>query len=56
MYKAFYGLSREPFPKDIEPANMFKHSDFTELAGRLKYMKKQRGIMLITGDPGTGKT
>lgn len=56
MYKAYYGLSRDPFPKDIEPDNMFKSSDFSELAGRLKYMKKQRGIMLITGEPGCGKT
>jgi type II secretory pathway predicted ATPase ExeA len=35
---------------------MFKSSDFSELAGRLRYMKKQRGIMLITGEPGSGKT
>jgi len=56
MYKAYYGLTREPFPKDIEPENMFKSFDFSELAGRLKYMKKQRGIMLITGEPGSGKT
>ncbi len=56
MYKAFYGLSRQPFPKNIEPAHMFKYCDFTELAGRLDYMKKQRGIMLLTGEPGSGKT
>ncbi len=56
MYKPYYGLTREPFPKNIEPENMFKSSEFTELAGRLKYMKKQRGIMLITGEPGSGKT
>lgn len=56
MYKAYYGLSRDPFPKDVEPENMFKSTDFSELAGRLKYMKKQRGIMLITGEPGSGKT
>jgi type II secretory pathway predicted ATPase ExeA len=35
---------------------MFKSSEFTELSGRLTYMKKQRGIMLITGEPGSGKT
>lgn len=56
MYKAYYGLTREPFPKDIEPENMFKSSGFTELTGRLNYMKKQRGLMLITGEPGSGKT
>jgi len=56
MYKAFYGLNRQPFPKDIEPENMYKHADFSELSSRLNYMKKQRGIMLITGEPGSGKT
>ncbi len=56
MYKAFYGLSRPLFPKNIEAANMFSHEAFTELAGRLDYMKIQRGIMLLTGEPGTGKT
>lgn len=56
MYKAFYGLSRPLFPKDIESAHMFKYPDFDELSGRLNYMKQQRGIMLITGEPGTGKT
>jgi type II secretory pathway predicted ATPase ExeA len=56
MYKIYYGLTGEPFPKDVEPENMFKSSEFSELEGRLKYMKKQRGIMLITGEPGSGKT
>ena len=56
MYKAFYGLSRPLFQKDIEPSHMFTHEAFTELSGRLDYMKKHRGIMLLTGDPGTGKT
>jgi len=56
MYKAFYGLSQNPFPKDIKPSLMFKHNDFTELACRLNYMKKQRGIMLLSGEPGSGKT
>jgi general secretion pathway protein A len=56
MYRAFYGLSRPLFPKDIEPSHMFTYTAFAELAGRLDYMKKQRGIMLLSGDPGTGKT
>ena len=56
MYRAFYGLSQPLFPKDIEPSKMFSHSAFNELSGRLDYMKKHRGFMLLTGDPGTGKT
>jgi type II secretory pathway predicted ATPase ExeA len=56
MYKAFYGLSHPIFPKDIDPSNMFGSGDFEELSGRLNYMKSQHGIMLLTGEPGTGKT
>ena len=56
MYKAFYGFSRPLFPKDIDPSHMFSHEAFTELSSRLDYMKKQRGIMLLSGEPGTGKT
>jgi type II secretory pathway predicted ATPase ExeA len=32
------------------------HDSLKELQGRLDYIKKYRGIMLVTGDPGTGKT
>lgn len=56
MYKAFYGLKNEVFPKDIKPSNIFKNDSLKELFARLDYMKKYRGIMLLSGDPGTGKT
>lgn len=56
MYKAFYGLTSDPFPKNVKPENMFEYETFKELQSRLDYMKKQRGFMLITGEPGSGKT
>ncbi len=56
MYKAFYGLKDTPFPKDIDVKNLFIYDSLQELQSRLDYMKKYRGFMLITGDPGTGKT
>lgn len=56
MYKAFYGLKMPVFSKNIETKNLFIHDSLRELFSRLDYMKKYRGIMLITGDPGTGKT
>lgn len=56
MYKAFYGFGRPAFSKDIESKHLFIYDSLQELQGRLDYMKKYRGIMLITGDPGTGKT
>ena len=56
MYKAFYGFQRPAFPKDIESKNLFSNDSLNEFYGRLDYMKKYRGVMLVTGDSGTGKT
>lgn len=56
MYKAYYGLNNNIFAKDIKTNNMFNHKMLEELESRLEYMKKYRGIMLLTGEPGTGKT
>lgn len=56
MFRAFYGLNAQPFSKEIDVTRLFQHSNLKELESRLEYMKRYRGIMLITGDPGTGKT
>ena len=56
MFRAFYGLNAQPFSKEIDVTQLFQHSNLKELESRLEYMKRYRGIMLITGDPGTGKT
>jgi len=56
MYRAFYGLAVQPFSKETPVTRLFHHSGLKELESRLEYMKRYRGIMLITGDPGTGKT
>ena len=56
MYKQFYGLTGNPFYKGIQTENIFMHSDINELVNRFDYIKKHRGIMLLTGDEGTGKT
>lgn len=56
MIEVFYKLKRLPFHKDINPKDMFVCSASEELSRRLEHMKQKRGIMLITGNPGTGKT
>src|SRR5208282_581072 len=56
MIEVFYKLKRLPFQKDINPKDMFVYAASQELARRLEHMKQKRGIMLITGTPGTGKT
>jgi len=56
MIVPFYKLKRLPFQKDINPKDMFVCAPSEELSSRLEYMKQKRGLMLITGTPGTGKT
>lgn len=52
----FYNLKRMPFQKDIDPKDIFVCGHTEELSRRLEHMKLQRGIMLLTGASGTGKT
>lgn len=56
MIEVFYKLKRLPFHKDINPKDMFVCGASEELSRRLEHMKQKRGLMLITGAPGTGKT
>ena len=56
MYKKFYGLVQHPFDKDLEPDKLFASHAATELEDRIKYLLKLRGIGLVTGEVGSGKT
>jgi type II secretory pathway predicted ATPase ExeA len=56
MIKAFYNFKTLPFQKDIKGEDIFVSAAGRELCQRLEYMKQKRGIMLVTGMPGTGKT
>jgi len=56
MYKTFYSLSKRPFNKEIKAHNLFKSDNFKETISRLNYLKKVRGIGVIVGESGIGKT
>jgi len=55
MVKAFYNLKKLPFQKNIKTQNIYNSNAGKELLHRLEYIKEKRGIMLLTGLPGTGK-
>lgn len=54
MFKAYYGLNGEPFGK--AETELYHSSDFKESFSRLEYMKRKKGLMLITGEAGVGKS
>ncbi len=56
MFKTFYGLSADPFPKDIQVKHHFKSQDFTQALSRLEFLKNTKGFGLLTGEPGVGKS
>lgn len=54
MYKAFYSLSKDPFSK--ENGGLFPSKSCLEAKARLDYLRKTRGMGLLVGEPGAGKT
>lgn len=56
MIEAYFNLKKSPFQKDIDPKDIFASDCTRELKQRFEYLKQHRGIMLLTGVPGSGKT
>jgi len=56
MFTQFFGLKRNPFSKEVPFDRLFTGRDLTELASRLKYLQQVRGIGLLIGEAGCGKT
>ena len=53
---AWFGLKRFPFDKNIKPSDALDTEPLQECLARLEYIKRRGGILLLTGDPGVGKT
>ena len=56
MYLSYYGLEFNPFDKDIETKYAYETKDFQILKNRLNFVKENKTMALITGNPGMGKT
>jgi general secretion pathway protein A len=53
---AWFGLKQLPFDKHIKSTDILNTEPFKEATARLDYIKRRGGILLLTGDPGVGKT
>src|SRR4051812_6804405 len=57
MYEQFYGLTDKPFSLTPNPRFVFYSHQYREAEGQLLYgINSREGFMLVTGQPGTGKT
>lgn len=56
MFKTYYGLTFDPFEKEVEIKNFYKSHEFNQALSRLEFLKSTKGMGVITGEPGTGKS
>lgn len=56
MYRQHFGLACHPFSNEVEPDDLFPTAAAIELQVRLTHLLEMRGIGLLTGDSGSGKT
>jgi general secretion pathway protein A len=57
MYKTFYGLTRDPFEISPDPYFLVQTPRHNEAIANLFYgVKRQKGLVVLTGEVGTGKT
>ena len=56
MYKSYWGMTFNPFQKEISEKQCMETKDFKQAKGRFEYLKNTRGIGLFTGLAGVGKT
>jgi len=52
----YYGMSFNPFDKDIATKDAFLTNDMKEMNGRLDFIKNNPGIGVFTAEAGQGKT
>ncbi|MEW6663134.1 MAG: ExeA family protein [Bacillota bacterium] len=55
-YKAFYGMTLNPFDKSIQAEHVFESNDYKQFSSRMEYFKSAKGFALLYGEPGSGKT
>jgi type II secretory pathway predicted ATPase ExeA len=57
MYTSFYGFDKKPFSINPDPESLYLSPDHQEALAHLEYaLLSKIGLMMLTGDVGTGKT
>lgn len=56
MFTAYYNMDFNPFSNEIETKYNFTSNDFIQSTARLDILRQHRGIGILTGEPGCGKS
>ncbi len=57
MYNAFFGFTQNPFSMSPDPAFLFRSAQHEEALANLVYgVQSRKGLVVLTGEVGTGKT
>ncbi len=54
--RAYWGFTRTPFSKDLAPSMLFASRAHAEAVARISWLVTERGLGLVTGEVGSGKT
>src|SRR5258708_30304339 len=52
----YYGFNRVPFGRNLAPSALFRSAAHSEAVARLTWLIEERGIGVLTGEVGAGKT
>ncbi len=56
MYLSYFGMEFNPFDKNIDTKHSFETEDFKVMKNRLEFLRDNKGLALVTGTSGVGKT
>lgn len=56
MYESYFGLKHVPFSREIPVQHLCLTRNHQEALSRLRYTAQRRQFMLLTGNPGVGKS
>jgi len=54
--RTYFGFTKTPFTREIAPGQLHRHTGHTEAVARISYCIQTRGLGLVTGEVGAGKT
>jgi len=56
MFEAFFGFKKGPFSQNPDPQQLFESAGWSQVRARLQFLVDHRGVGLVTGEVGSGKS